>query len=115
MSVEGLWSLFFQSNVGREGGGVVVLETGRILGGDMSYLYIGDYKVDRGHMAGNVRVTHYQGEPYSIFGQATEFDLKISGGFSETQVGSINTLAGEVVGRRNLKMGVRMTKRAELP
>ena len=115
MSVEGLWSLFFKSNVGGEGGGVVVFETGRILGGDMSYYYLGDYKIDNGQVMGKVRVTHYQGEPSSIFGRASEFDLKIGGKLSGTQVGSTNTLTGEVIGRPNLVMGVLLTKRAELP
>lgn len=115
MSIEGLWSLFFRSNVGGEGGGVVILETGRILGGDVSYYYVGDYEVDRGQVTGNVRVTHYQGEPRSIFGQATQFNLRIAGALSGTQIGDINTVTGEIVGHPQLKMDVLLTKRAELP
>lgn len=41
--LEALLSVEFVSNVQGSGAGVVVIETGRILGVDSSYLYVGKY------------------------------------------------------------------------
>ena len=60
MSLEALWSIQFEvPNIERWGGGVVVFETGRILGGDSSFYYIGDYSVDNKIIQGRVEVKRH--------------------------------------------------------
>lgn len=58
MSVEGMWK--FQSGSLAEPetlrwGGIVVLETGRVFGGDSVLAYLGSYEVDRGNVSARVR------------------------------------------------------------
>ena len=45
MSVEALWSVSFQSNFGMRGDGIVVFESGRVLGGDSVMIYTGHYRI----------------------------------------------------------------------
>lgn len=85
MSIEALWSVTFVSTTGQRldsGNGVVVLETGRILGGDSAFTYIGRYafnpKTDR--IEGELRVRKYgQVEMQSVFGPMSDFHLVLSG------------------------------------
>lgn len=71
--IEGLWSVHFKSQNG-EGAGVVVFETGRILGGDSNFIYLGQYNVIEKivYMSGEIR--HYAFNTSSIFG-----DLPVGG------------------------------------
>lgn len=41
--IEALWSVEFMSNLQGAGAGVAVFETGRVLGGDAGYTYVGKY------------------------------------------------------------------------
>ena len=60
MSLEALWFIQFEvPKIERRGGGVVVFETGRILGGDSSFYYIGDYSVDNKEIQGRVEVKRH--------------------------------------------------------
>lgn len=109
--VEGLWSIEFASSHGFVGGGVVVLETQRIFGGDSSYYYIGDYRVQNNQIVAMVTITHYNGPPSSIFGNRPHFQVRISGQTNP----SIMDVHGHLVGDPNQVVAARLTKRAELP
>ena len=74
MSVEGLWC-FQTSSVADpttyQDGGVVVLETGRVLGGDSAFAYVGDYEVSGSEIAARVRVYQWNkayGDIETVFG-----------------------------------------------
>jgi len=54
---------------------MVVLETGRILGGGSMYYYVGDYSVDGKNIT--AKVTRYNWLPLSIFGNLKEFSLDL--------------------------------------
>lgn len=109
--LEALWSVEFVSNVQSFGAGVAVLETGRVLGGDAQYFYVGTYQVENAIANAEVKVTHYAGQPNSIFGQAKQFTLKLSG-----KPGSAYfELYGHVVENSALLIGMRLTRRADLP
>ena len=86
MSVEGLWIIRFgDANMpeiipGYSNAGIVVLETGRIFGGDAGYFYLGDFTVDREMITGRARVTHFNGPPITAFGmQSTSFEIGFQG------------------------------------
>lgn len=82
MGVEGLW--WFQTasvqNPGEfEAGGVVVLETGRILGGDGVYSYIGDYGIKGEDFIARVRVKTWNHDVQSenVFGMTGPVDYEV--------------------------------------
>lgn len=109
--LEALWSLEFISNMQAAGSGVVVMETGRVLGGDAQYIYVGTYKIHNSQAHSRIKVTHYANEPFSIFGPIKEFELELTG----TPAHDKFEMQGHVVGRPNLRIGIRFTRRAELP
>lgn len=109
--LEALWSVEFSSNVQGFGSGVVVLETGRVLGGDAQYFYVGSYEVTNGVVKSTVTITHYAGVPNTIFGQAKSVTLNFTGTPARDQF----ELVGSVAGNPALAMRVRFTRRAELP
>ena len=61
MSVEGMWC-FVSGEVGGDymaSGGVIILDTQRIYGGDSALAYVGRYRVDRGRVTGQVEAFLY--------------------------------------------------------
>lgn len=107
--LEALWSVEFMA-VGM-GRGVAVLETGRILGGDAQYFYVGDYSVHDGVATAKVTVTHYAGQPVTVFGPAKSITLELSGAPAHGQF----DMHGHIAGNPAAKIGIRLTRRAELP
>ena len=59
--VSGMYFVTFGSNLGAMGGGLVVVENGKIHGGDFSYLYRGTYSMEGNSMKSKIQVSHYQG------------------------------------------------------
>ena len=109
--VEGLWSVEFISTEGGRGAGVVILETQRIFGGDSQYFYLGKYEVKYQKLEAEIEVTHYSGEPNSIFGRENNFWVKITGEFK----GDVMMGQGHRVNNPQMELGVKLTKRADLP
>lgn len=109
--LEALWSVEFVSNVEGAGAGVAVLETGRVLGGDSSYFYVGTYRMDGSDVRASLRVTHYAGPPNSIFGNAREFTLEVVGRPAHDSF----LASGHVAENPALNIAIRLTRRAELP
>lgn len=110
--IEALWSVEFVSNAQDFGAGVVVLETGRVLGGDNQYTYIGTYKIDPlGKVEADVTIDHYAGLGHSIFGPAKRIRFNLEG---KPEYDAF-TMSGSVAGLPNLAVAIRFTRRAELP
>lgn len=109
--IEALYGLEFVSNMNIGGYGVAVLETGRILGGDSSFVYVGDYEVRNGTAYANVKCTNDRGLLPSIFGNIKEFNLLLEGTPNETEF----ILQGHMVENSAMKIGIKLTRRAELP
>lgn len=119
MSVEGMWK--FQSSSIAEPktlrwGGIVVMESGRIFGGDSVMAYLGHYEVDRGAITANVRSWTWNfdvGESTNVFGMGGAIDYqvvlegKVNGGVIEGDL-----WPKEMPGMR---LKCRMEKIAELP
>ena len=109
--IEALWSVEFISDMDVMGAGVVVLETEKILGGDSQYFYVCKYEVNNQELEAEIEVTHYSGEANSIFGPEDKFSVKITGEIKkEIMMGQ-----GHRVDNPQRKLGVRLTRRAELP
>jgi len=109
--LEALWSVEFSSNLGMKGAGVAVFETGRVLGGDSSYYYVGDAEVVNSILRAKLEVTHYSGPRNSVVGNYDRYHLEISGPVNRNQM----ILQGHVVEDPRIKMAFRLTRRAELP
>ena len=109
--LEALWSIEFFSGTGGFGSGVVVLETGRVLGGDAQYFYIGSYVVDNHKINATVKITHYAGQPITVFGQASEVTINLTGTPAPDSFEVIGSVAG--IPQENIR--IRFTRRAELP
>jgi hypothetical protein len=43
--IDGLWTAEFGSSLGSFGGGVAIFQNGKISGGDGTYFYVGNYKI----------------------------------------------------------------------
>ncbi len=111
MSIEAMWTAKFQSNKGAFGTGIVVLETGRVFGGDSQYYYVGDYSLDGRQISVNISVTHYANDIDSIFGRLREFTVILKGEMNEKKM----DLRGQANQDGNLQIELTMGRVAELP
>ncbi len=109
--LEALWSVRFISTFEGFGSGVAVLETGRVLGGDAECFYIGSYNVENGIANATVTVTPYTGPSITMFGQAKEMTLKLTGKPEHSEF----DMQGFVVENPALNIRIHFTRRAELP
>lgn len=109
--VEALWSVEFVSNVQGQGAGVVVLETGRIFGGDSNYFYLGSYEVADGVIRAEVTARHYAGPPSSVLGNSEVVTVAAAGRIGH----DFFAVDGHLVGDPSRRISIRLTRRAELP
>lgn len=109
--LEALWSVEFISNVQGSGGGVAVFETGRILGGDASYTYVGSYSVNGNGLKADITVANYRGTPNSVFGNIPKFTLHLEG-MPKSDTFDVH---GHMIENPALTISIRLTRRAELP
>ena len=71
MSIEAMWQVTFGANSTpgvMVGAGIVVLETGRVFGGDSSFYCTGNYRVDNEIVFATIRVRRHTPGLQSIFG-----------------------------------------------
>lgn len=111
--LEALWTVHFVADTGLYGAGVAVLETGRILGGDGYFAYVGEFTYQTGQpLEATIRVTNHSGSGYSVvFGNREPFTLKLSGepnrdGFD---------LTGYATEAPEKEITIRLSRFAELP
>jgi len=109
--IEALYGIEFASNMNDGGYGVVVLETGRILGGDSSFVFVGNYEVKNNAVIAEVKCTNDRKHLRSIFGDINEFNLHLEGTPSRREF----ILQGHMVENPSMKINVKLTRRAELP
>jgi hypothetical protein len=105
----GLWTAEFGSSVGISGGGVAVFEQGKILGGDATHFYIGDYKLTGKDFTATLRLSPFIEGAESVFRtRGQTLTLELAGSF---------TGDGQAIGQGfpkempSLKFGVKLTKR----
>lgn len=111
--IEALYGVEFASNLNDSGFGVAVLETGRILGGDSSFVFTGSYETNNGTITANIKCTNDRKLLQSIFGDIDEFNLVVSGTPDQDHKEFI--LQGHMVENPAMKIGIKLTRRAELP
>ncbi|MDT8383632.1 MAG: GrlR family regulatory protein [Gammaproteobacteria bacterium] len=109
--IEALYGVEFVSSLNNGGYGVVVLETGRVLGGDSSFVFVGGYEVKNGKVHAKVKCTNDRGTLQSIFGSLKEFNLLLEGIPHENEF----ILQGLMLENPDMKISIKLTRRAELP
>lgn len=109
--LEAMYGLEFESNLDDGGYGVVVLETGRIFGGDSSFVYIGSYRMEGELIKADIKCTNDRGMMESIFGNIQQFNLKLEGLPQQHEF----ILQGHMVENPSMMIVVKFTRRAELP
>src|SRR3990167_1716904 len=75
----GLWTIEFISTMNRFGAGVLVLNNGRLLGGDNGYYYLGNYDVNDDNIRGTVAIIRFNKNVVSVFGDIDQFSLTFAG------------------------------------
>ena len=117
--IEGLWVAKFLEPTSDEfdlDSGVLVIESGRVLGGDSGYYYVGQLTpAERGWKA-NVTVVRHDPKITSFFGDSSR--MEFGGSFLRAGVDQLNrdTLIAELKMEENPNfLKVLLTKVADLP
>jgi hypothetical protein len=83
VSVEAVWTVRFGSSQALEAdlnGGVAIIESGRIFGGDSGYAYIGDLEVAAQTVKGKLRILRHDPQVNSMYGvDEDEINLTFTG------------------------------------
>jgi hypothetical protein len=108
--IDGLWTAEFGSSAGSFGGGSAVFRDGKILGGDATYYYVGDYTVKENSLFATLKISPFIEGAESVFKTVgRDIILKLEGTFVDQ--GQI-IAKGQADGIRQFSFGVKLTKRA---
>ena len=88
---EGLWTVVFRAGQ-VSAGGVVVLRSGNLMGGDSQFYYTGNYSVQDSKITATIRVQAFVGNAVTVFGApVANFDLNLSGTLTGNQASAVAT------------------------
>jgi hypothetical protein len=107
--MDGLWTAEFGSSTGIFGGGVAVFRDGKILGGDATYFYIGEYSVKGKTFIATLRVSPFIEGAESVFKTVGRDLVLIMTGSLTDEGRAIGQ--GHPQGMPHLNFGVKLTKR----
>jgi hypothetical protein len=97
---------------GFRNGGVAVLETSRVFGGDSGYYYLGTYTVKDGDISASVQIVKHNPSWSNAFGDAaTTFNVTIQGRIADDTISGFMTR----VDKPTHRLPVKLTKKALLP
>lgn len=110
--LEALWSAKFYSGGTLLGAGVVVLETGRIFGGDSQYIYTGVYDASSGSVKASVKIKHYNAAQQSVFGPGIDSaEVELTGPIAKRSF----EVTGHLKYKPTEKITIKLERQAELP
>jgi len=114
IGLEALYTVEFGdvAGFGCRNGGVVVLETGRIYGGDSGYYYLGTFQVRESRIEANVKVVKYNPDWGNVFGDSScSFGIVLCGIIAN------NTIDGfmERIDKHGIRLPVRLIRKEVLP
>lgn len=108
--VEGVYAAQFVSNADQYGEGIIVLDEGRIHGGDLDNVYVGTFSVTDNEISATVEITNYSGNVSSVVG-LRQYRLTLKGTMKNPQN---VTVSGVVEGRGDLAIKVNLHKLSHL-
>jgi hypothetical protein len=107
--MDGLWTAEFGSSVGMFGGGVVVFENGRVMGGDSNYFYLGEYTLKEPTFTATIKVSPFLPGVETVFKtEGRDITLVLEGSLTGADRAVAQGKAREVP---DVKFGVKLTKR----
>jgi hypothetical protein len=107
--MDGLWTAEFGSSAGSFGGGVAVFKSGKVLGGDGTYFYVGTYTLKEGHFQATLKSSPFIEGARSVFNTTgQDLTLELNGSLTGKGQALAQGSAKEVPA---LKFAVRLTKR----
>lgn len=111
--IEALWSMRVSINKAPvNAGGVVVIETGRIFGGDSAFIWVGEVTVEGGTGTARVKVRQYQAvDGMRSATGLTDYTATFKGAIAR----DVMRLTGHPDGYPALIIDVELTRQAELP
>jgi len=108
INIDGLLTAEFGTRAGAFAGGVAVFQEGKVLGGDSSYFYVGQYTLSERSFSATLRVAPFLSNAESIFGTlGKELKLDLVGSF-ESDVKAV--AQGHAQGLPGVRFGVKLTK-----
>jgi hypothetical protein len=107
--IEGLWIVQYEGLQGN-GAGVVVFVNGKVLGGDLGYTYEGTYNLEGNNLTTQIHVSNFLPSVVSVLGVVGDFDLQMHAPLG----GRVIQGAMSLVGRPEMSIVVRLTKKADL-
>jgi T3SS negative regulator,GrlR len=109
--IQGVFAAQFLSNTNKYGEGIVVLDSGRVHGGDLDHVYVGTYSLLDNTFSATVDVANYSGSISSVLGHMAHYRLTLHGIVKKAQ--DITT-HGTVEGRPDLDIQINLHKVSEL-
>ena len=107
--MEGLWTAEFGSSTGMFGGGVAVFRDGRIMGGDGTHYYLGEYRLHENMFVSKLTIFPFIPGAKSVFGTVGQIlTLELTGVLSGADEA---TAQGYPVGMPQARFGVKLKKR----
>jgi hypothetical protein len=107
--IDGLWTAEFGSSLGSFGGGVAIFQNGKISGGDGTYFYVGNYKIQGKEFQATLKVSPFIEGAWSVFNTTgKQLTLSLRGSLTTDREALAQGTADEVP---ELKFAVRLTKR----
>lgn len=107
--MDGLWTAEFGSSAGIFGGGVVVFREGKILGGDSTYFYTGDYRLQGSTFSATLKISPFIEGAESVFKTSgRDLILDLVGSFTPQGTAIAQGNPREIP---QLNFGVKLTKR----
>ncbi|MNY00605.1 hypothetical protein D3C86_1331050 [compost metagenome] len=108
--LNGLWHIVFQVP-GDHGGGVVVIDGGKALGGDAACTYIGEIKEQSGQVSGELAIEYVNKAFPPLIPQLPNYTVVVSGHFegkSLKLVGKIPSVPGapeiSIIGTKHINL-----------
>ena len=113
--LNGLWTAIVNANVSNidQRPSVYVLNDGKMYGGNSTGYIMGDYSIDGNSISGEFTVTHYSGDPITVFGLVEQGETNCFQHEGRFGGGRIEIKASHADNPK-IQLRIELTKRADL-